>query len=168
MQSKVGDGINQRDIQKVFNDEPEILGVINIYHRSKFKRLLQRVRLLPRQRTLTIRGLTSGTVERIRSEMCDMNISFDGEISIQDQVNVLMRDNLGKIFNILALAVHNSPFPVPRELAGEIASMTLPELANAIVIVYGRLDVSSFFVILDLLKGLNLTDIPDQTPLGQP
>ena len=152
--------MKQKEIAEVVADIPTDIGAVRISYGGWLGRKLG----LKRRMMLSVAGQPNGKVELIGAELFDM-VGEDAlkKLNQSDQINLLLKQNIGPVVNIIALAVCRGEKMPSRDLIKAIKfGLTMEQLETAFNEVYRRLDLKAFFGIMGFAKSLQLNLFQDQ------
>ena len=130
---------------------------------SRWDRLLQRLHIQPaKYLDISLKASSLRTVQRIAAIRMSM-------VNSEDQSWEMIFQNTEIMAQIVALAIHNKPTPVPEDLVATIMDHISNEELKVIMFeVYRRLDISSFFVSMGYLADVMMLIDSQETEVSQP
>lgn len=156
------------EIIEAFNNEPEFVKEVRLSPSTRIAKILNWTGLFKRKRRIELTDLATAIAYKVASLFSHMNIKEDSKEAIQQQIFIAMRENLPLLIEALGYAIHNKQGQPPRWILESLEyEFTMEELAELTARVYGRLDVSSFFTITELIKGVKIMNILEADPPGQ-
>jgi len=135
-----------------------------------WRRLMQRIGLLPKSRTIKIFPPYPATVFKIAAEVTELKPPA-GKVNENNVYDVFMdmnHDNLKRLINIVAIASHNAKGEPDPDLPDIIAhNFSYADLRKAIEAVHRGLDVENFFAIMALVRNIGISDMLATEAPGQ-
>lgn len=137
--------------------------------KSWFGKLLQRLGLRPRSRTITIYPPFPGTVFKIAAALLDIKpMRKLTESNVYEVFYELNHDNLESLLGVVAIAAHNGKGKPDPTLPDLIANhFSYADLRRAIESVHRGLDVENFFAIMASVRSIGISDMLETEAPGQ-
>lgn len=119
--------------------------------------------LMPKEeRDLVISGATAGTLYRISAII--NKLKTKSELQGNDRHYFILEANTKQMVEIIALAIHNKPGDPPKWLYDALFNQfSIEQLYEIFKIVYGRLDVATFFAIMGSVREINILNDTQET-----
>lgn len=137
--------------------EKPVLIHIDILPKNAVHKWLQARKMLPAQRTFTLKPLTLGTLLRISKVLLKIDTGAFNQDAFLDSSYKLMAQHSRRVAHILALAVTNSKaLPDKSLIAFFLYNLKPDELLALLTMVLQAMRINSFMNGLILARGLNL------------
>lgn len=160
----------RKSVVAAVTQEPLFSQTIQMPAKGWFGRLLQRLGLRQRSRTITIYPPFPGTVFKIASFLIDIKpMRKLTESNVYELFYELNHDNLEAMLSMVAIAAHNgkgSPDPTIPDLIAH--HFSYEDLRRAIEAVHRGLDVENFFAIMASIRSIGITDMLETEAHGRP
>lgn len=157
--------MTQKEISDVFSDASTEIGGIVVPKKGWFSKIFRRKATV----TLSVGIIPAGKVQKIGVLLKNMT-DYDSivKLSQAEQINTLLSENIDPIIEIIALAVAGNKENASKEVQSAIGNQWgMQQIHFAFNEVYRRLDLPTFFDILNLSKNISLNLFPDKEPHGQ-
>jgi|GEM_PF-3401934 len=151
----------RKSVVAAVTQEPLFSQTVPTPAKGRFGKLLQRLGLRPRSRTITIYPPFPSTVFKIAAALLDIKpMRKLTENNVYEVFYELNHDNLEAMLSIVAIASHNGkgkPDPTLPEFISNHFSYA--DLRRAIEAVHRGLDVENFFAIMASVRSIGISDM---------